>query len=320
MKSYMKQFNWNLERVIDSTVKEGISSSEDMEAVGLMIEKIIDDKIPTANSLVHRFPEKKQSLVTLAENHPIDEMLEAIKMLIKYTDKEILGEGSVSKGNRIKGYIDRIEIPITEIGIANIENQMIDAAEALLKSYNREMAIMLDQTKKLKDYERESIRRKEIDRIQSDLRESFYQYEDEEKREITKHWAYQIYKSERAVHDSILWIEGISDYTMQMFGKVGIGYQLKKNGTIERYNQVSNEKVKVEQIRIWSSKELKAELYKESQEIIICTGKVLIGNDELNLGDECRIEEGEYLVRGVVQSISKKTYHPLKNSLTLYLA
>jgi hypothetical protein len=153
MKSYMKQFNWNLERVIDSTVKEGISSSEDMEAVGLMIEKIIDDKIPTANSLVHRFPEKKQSLVTLAENHPIDEMLEAIKMLIKYTDKEILGEGSVSKGNRIKGYIDRIEIPITEIGIANIENQMIDAAEALLKSYNREMAIMLDQTKKLNDYD-----------------------------------------------------------------------------------------------------------------------------------------------------------------------
>ncbi|MAT59918.1 MAG: hypothetical protein CMF23_18240 [Ignavibacteriae bacterium] len=320
MKSFMKAFNWNLERVIDSTVKEGISSSEDMEAVSLMIEKIIDDKIPTAKSLVHRFPEKKQPLVTVAEDHPLDEMLDAIKILIKHTDKEILGEGSVSKGNRVKGYIDRIEVPITEIGIANIENQMIDAAQTHLKSYNRSMAIMLDQTKKLKVYERESIRRKEIERIQSELRESFCQYEDEEKREITKHWAYQIYKSERAVHDSILWMEGISDYTIQMFGKVGIGYQIKKNGTIERYNQASKEMIKVEQIRIWSSKELKAELYKESQEIIICAGKVLIGNDEHNLGDECKIQEGDYLVREVVQSISKKTYRPLKNSLTLYLA
>lgn len=319
MNDLLNNYRWNLERVIDSTVKEGVNSSEDMDAVGNMYEKIIDDKIPVSKSLIHRFPQSKQNQVTLAEDHPLDELLGAIKLVIKQADKEILGEGSVTKGNRIKGYIDKIEIPISKIGLANIDNQMIEIAEELLRSYNRQMAIMLDRTKKLPDNEREFHRRSEMEKIQSNLLAEFNLFNQTEKEEITKHWAYQIYKSDKAVHDSILWIDGISDYTINMFANIGIAYHVKSNGSIERYKEITKTE-KIESIRIWSSKVIAAEDYENINEVFVLDKNVLLGDKELNLGDECKITEGEYKIKKITQSRSKKTLKPLRNSLTLFLA
>lgn len=320
MNDLLNNFNWNLERVIDSTVKEGVNSSEDMEAVASMYEKIIDDKIPIPKSLVHRFPVSKQNKLTLSEDHPLDELLGAIKLVIKQADRDILGEGSVTKGNRIKGYIDRIEIPISRIGIANLDNQMIEIAEEFLRSYNKQIAIMLDRTKKLPDNEREFHRRSEIDKIQNKLIEEFNLFNQTEKEEITKHWAYQIYKSDKAVHDSILWIDGISDYTINMFANIGIAYHVKSNGSIERYKEITKVNPKIESIRIWSSKEISAEEYEHINEVFVLDKNVLLGDKELNLGDECNIIEGEYKIKKITQSRSKKTLKPLRNSLTLFLA
>lgn len=315
----LNNFNWNLERVIDSTVKEGINSSEDMDSVGSMYEKIIDDKIPIPSSLIHRFPQCKQDQLTLAEDHPLDELLGAIKLVIKQADRDILGEGSATKGNRIKGYIDKIEIPISRIGIANLDNQMIEIAEELLRSYNKQMAIMLDRTKKLPDNERELQRRSEMATIQNNLLAEFNLFNQTEKKEITKHWAYQIYKSDKAVHDSILWIDGISDYTINMFANIGIAYHIKSNGSIERYKEVTKT-TKIESIRIWSSKEISAEEYEHINEVFVLDKNVLLGDKELNLGDECNIIEGEFKIKKITQSRSKKTLKPLRNSLTLFLA
>ncbi|KUG25935.1 hypothetical protein ASZ90_004240 [hydrocarbon metagenome] len=320
MNDLLNNYRWNLERVIDSTVKEGVNSSEDMDAVGSMYEKIIDDKIPVAKSLVHRFPVSKQNKLALSEDHPLDELLEAIKLLIKQADREILGEGSVTKGNRIKGYIDKIEIPISKIGLANLDNQMIDIAEGLLRNYNKNMAIMLDKTSKLNDNEKELCRRSEMEKIQNNLLAEFNLFNQTEKEEITKHWAYQIYKSEKAVHDSILWIDGIADFTISMFANIGIAYHVKSNGSIERYKEIAKVNPKIESIRIWSSREITAEEYENIDEVFVLDKNVLLGDRELNLGDECRITEGEYKIKKISQSRSKKTMRPLRNSLTLYLA
>ncbi len=114
------RFNWDLERIIDSTVKDGISSDEDMNAIRSMYDYIIERKIALPGSIVHRLPGKLQEQAVIKEGHMLDELLEAIKMLIDKADKEIVGRGSVKKGNRIEGWIDRLDIPVIELGILNL--------------------------------------------------------------------------------------------------------------------------------------------------------------------------------------------------------
>lgn len=320
MNQLLIKYSWDLERVIDSTVKEGVNSREDIDAVENMYEKIISCKIPVAKSLVYRFPKSLQKELTISKEHPLDELLEAIKLIIVHTDKEILGKGSVSKGDRIKGYIDKIDIPISKIGIANIDNPMTEISEELLLKYNKSMAIMLDKTNSLKDFEREIIRKNELQRIREELVNEFNLFNQPEKEEITKHWAYQIYKSEKAVHDSILWIDEIADYTIKMFANIGIAHHIGKNGSIERYKEKLTRIQKINSIRIWSNKEIRKEDYLNSDVALVIDKNVLMGDIELNLGDECRISEGEYKIKRVIQSRSKKTMRPLRNSLTLYLA
>lgn len=320
MKQLLFKYSWNLERVIDSTVKEGVNSSEDIDAVESMYEKIISCKIPVANSLVHRFPKSLRKELTISKEHPLDELLEAIKLIIQHTNREILGEGSVSKGNRIKGYIDKIDIPISKIGLANIDNPMTEISEELLRKYNMSMAIMLDKTNSTKEFDREKIRKSEIEKIRKELADEFNLFNQSEKEEITKHWAYQIYKSEKAVHDSILWIDEIADYTIKMFANIGMAHHIRSNGSIERYKERRSRMQEITSIRIWSNKEIREEDYLNSDVVLILDKNVLMGDMELNLGDECRINEGEYKIKRITRSRSKKTMKPLRNSLTLFLS
>jgi hypothetical protein len=81
----------------------------------------------------------------------------------------------------------------------------------------------------------------EIEKIQIELLTKMSAYSIEERKLIVKSWAYDIYKSNRMVHDSVLWItskqglRGIAEDTIEMLADIGEGYHVKKNGCAKRY-------------------------------------------------------------------------------------
>ncbi len=324
-KHLYKTYNWNLERIIDSTVKDGIRADEDMQAVRNMLIYVCDEQIEIPANLLNRIPESLRDKIKCARKHPLDELLDAVKFLVKKADEDVLGKGSVSKGNRVPGRIDRIDIPVIEIGIANIDNAIYDIAMNLLKGYNRRMAILLEQTKDLSLVEQEEKRRIGIEAIQTGLLKSLSNYSTEERSLLTKCWAYEIYKTEKSVHDSILWIggkenlNGTSDDTIAMLANVGIGYHVKSNGSLKRYKEIVSPDVKVQSIRLWSRSELLAKDFAEATELLIDNNKALIKNVLLNIGEECIVNDGVYTIKQIVQSISRRNSSFLRNSITVYL-
>lgn len=318
-------FNWNLERIIDSTVKDGVSAGEDMKAVSDMYNHIVDNKIPLPKSLLYRLPQKLQDKAVFENRHKLDELLEAVKYLISESDKEILGSGSVSKGNRIKGKIDNLDIPLIEIGRSNLNNPLFEIGVSLLNYYNKNLAILLDRTSQLPSFEKEMKRKEGIERIQKAFLSKMSKYKQSERTLLAKVFAYQIYKTNRAPHDSILWIRdldglrGTANDTIQMLANLKLGYHIKCNGRIKRYKEFKEESVRVRNIRIWSSKSITSVQYSSVSEILIESNKALLNNEVMNVGEECLLTEGLYKVRSVIQAISRANNRPLKNSLIVYL-
>ncbi len=100
---------------------------------------------------------------------------------------------------------------------------------------------------------------------------------------------------------------------------VGIGYHIKSNGSIQRYKEIVIPDVKVQSIRLWSKNELRAEDFSTTTELLVDNGKSLMGNNLLNIGDECIITNGIYPIKQIVRSISKRNSLFLKISVTVYL-
>ncbi len=321
----MKSFNWNLERIIDATVKDGIDAKEDMEAVYGLFQYVIDNHVKVPNSLLNRFPDKMQSDVAIEPKHPMDLLLDAIKILIDRIDIEILGRGSASRGNRIPGLIDHLETPIIELGMTSINNPMFDMAIGLLKGYNRSIAIMLESTKDLENIE--VVRKEKIDAIQADLLKELSGFSKDERSLMVNVIAYEIYKGNSAVHDSILWIgdkgdlPGTASDMIEMLANAGLGYHVKKNGSVKRYAELKKATTGLKEIRVWAKEELRPEIFLGINEILAENKQVLLGETLLNLGDECSLQEGSYQIKNITQSISRKDRNRiLKNSLTIYLS
>lgn len=321
----MKRYNWNLERIIDSTVKDGVAAEADMKAVSDMYEFIVERDIPLPKSLVYRLPRKLHDKVLINERHPLDELLEAVKYFIEEADKDILGSGSVTKGNRIKGRIDNLDIPLIEIGRSNLDNPLFEVGLSLLKLYNKNIAILLDKTSKLPESLREIERKQGIDKIQKAFLLRLSKYSLDERSLLVKVFAYQIYKTNRAPHDSILWIKDIEELrgtasdTIQMLANLELGHQIKSNGRLRRVIERRIEKVTTQNIRVWSNGSLSSIKYNSVNEILITSRKALINDNILNVGEECLITEGVYKVRSVVQAVSRTNNRPLKNSLIVYI-
>jgi len=326
-KELMKEYNWNLERIIDSTVKDGTDAEEDMAKVHAFFLRVKDDKIAIPKALMSRVPDKMRAEITYAVNHPADQLLEAVEYLIKRADIEVLGEGSVSKGNRIKGLIDELNIPFIEIGRANMNNPMTDIAVNLMKQYNKGMAILLGSTKELPINERELKRKAGIEQIQAGLLNKLSSFTKAERELISQFWAYEIYKTDRAVHDSILWIgdkEGVTgtgEDTIRMLCNTGIGSQInKEENKLTRAVGIVKPQTQLESIRLWSKNELNPELFSGISEIKIENGHTIINEQLLNLGDENKLSDGLYKIKTAVQSTSRKNkLILLKNSITLYI-
>ncbi|MHB8335831.1 MAG: hypothetical protein ACYDEE_00240 [Ignavibacteriaceae bacterium] len=321
----MKQFNWNLERIIDATVKDGIDAKEDMEAVRGLFDYVVENKLKVPKSLLNRFPEKMRNDVAVDAKHPMDELLEAIKILIDRIDLEILGRGSASRGNRIPGMIDHLEAPIVELGLTSLDNPMYDLAVGLLKGYNREIAIMLESSRNLGNVE--LVRKEKIEEIQANLLKELSGFSKDERSMIVNVIAYEIYKGNSAVHDSILWIgdkdnlRGTAADMIAMLANAGLAHHVKKNGSIARYAELKKVTTELKEIRVWSKDEIRPEIFFGINEILVENKQVLLGDILLNLGDECQLQEGSYKVKTITQSISRKDRNRiLKNSLTLYLS
>jgi len=174
---------------------------------------------------------------------------------------------------------------------------------------------------------KEEEKKEVIAEVQTKLLKELSKFTEDERVEITNSWAYQIYKSDRAVHDSILWIgdkddlKGTADNTINMLANIGEGMQIKRNGSIERFKE--KREVKLEDnscIRVWSKNILSADSFTDTHELLIENSKVLIGDAEVNLGDECNIADGVYSVKSIAQSRSKRDAAKLlMKSLAVYL-
>lgn len=320
-------YNWNLERIIDSTVKEGISASEDMDAVSNLINYIVENNIAVPKALSYRFSENLRSELNFHESHPLDNLLDGIKYFLDEADTEILGKGSASRGNRVKGVIDNLDIPLLEIGSANLSNPLTDLAASLLKNYNRNIAILLEQSKDMEISEREICRQEGIEQTQKDLLAALSVFNEQDRELLVQNWAYEIYRSEKAPHDSILWIgdkeefKGTSMDTIKMLAALGIAHNINIT-TTEKSRAISKTELKtnLSQIRVWSKDAVYSDNFDAVSELLIVKKEAILGDKILNIGDECEIEDGLYNIKTIVQSQSKKNKGFLKNSLTIYLS
>ena len=265
MSTLIKKFNWNLERIIDATVKEGVDAKEDMESVRGFFNYIIENRVKIPAALLNRFPEKMQSEVVIELKHPMDELLEAIKILIDRIDLEILGRGSASRSNRITGLIDNLDTPIVELGMSAVNNPLYDLAVGIMKDYKRTIAIMLETTKD-KDYV-ELLRKEGIEVIQTDLLRKMSVFSSDERSLIVNIMAYEIYKGSSAVHDSIIWIgdkenlKGTASDTIVMLANAGLAYHVKKNGGVSRYQELKRAVTELKEVRVWSKEPFRADDY-----------------------------------------------------------
>ncbi|NLH60722.1 MAG: hypothetical protein GX452_04900 [Ignavibacteriales bacterium] len=328
MNKMIRKFNWNLEKIIDSTVKTGSGAEKEMMLVAEMLKYSITKRIKIAESLLPRVPESMRAEFSVYKNHPLDLLLRAIEYLVDKADIDIIGRGSVSRGDRQPGRIDHIEIPFIEIGKDIYSNPIRDLAINLMKDYNRSMAILLDSSKKLDQGIREITIKNGIEVIQNKLLERLSFYTDEERMLITQAWAYEIYKSVKFVHDSILWISdkesfrGTAGDTIKMLGRTGIGENTKKeNDELRRFKGKIINSTPVNCVRLWRKEILEAETFKGEEILTVSEGKATLKGEILSVGDETRIKDGVYPIRAVEQSVSKKnSAQLLRNSITLYLA
>jgi len=319
-------YPWNLERVIDSVVKDGISCSDDLLAVENMYKHIITNKYELPTTLLKRLPESKSCEAVPVNNHKLDELFEAIKFLVKQADLDILGEGSASRNNRINGLIDQCMVPLIEIGTSNLNNPMNDCAQKYMGIYYRKIGTLLGRSFNLTPEIRESVRSKEIEQIQRQFLEGLSRFSSNERIEIVKSLAYNIYKSPSYVHDSILWISnkgelpGTADIMIELLANMELAAHVNSKENIDRFYEKREPYCELKTIRVWSKSKLSCEYLSGTTEILISQEQALIGETVLNIGEEVNIEEGIYFVKSVAQSISRKNGSVLSNSLTIYLS
>lgn len=281
-KNLSSKYKWDLERIIDATVKEGVDSMEDFEAISALYEYIIENQISIPLSLKSRVSEKHRGFISFDDNHPLDELLEAVEFLVNEADTEIMGRGTVSSGNRIPGRIDSLEIPISEIGISAIDSKLYGLGVHFLRKYNREIAEMLKSIDSIPLNERANARIAGTRQIQEELLQRLGSFKTADRVELAKVFAYEIYKTDRAVHDSILWmsdtdeLRGTASDTIDMLCDLGLGYRITKKK--ERKKIIANVKSSMQVIRIWAKHEISIEQFTQIDMIQIEANRLNLNN------------------------------------------
>lgn len=314
-----ESFNWDLEKIIDSTVKDGQDVSDQIEKVRQFFQHIADNKIGIPKVFINRVPQSLRDKISVLPDHPIDQLYEAIKIIIELVNTEIIGRGVAGK-DREKGLIDFIEVPVGEIIKVCRENPLEDISNELMRKHNFAIAELLSSTEHIGDMpEREERRKQGIERIQEHLRISLEQFTEEERLLIVQNFMIRTYLSAKSVHDSIIWNKYTSDYAINLIISAGLGQQIIFNGKAHRQDAKKELGTDKTAIRVWSKDAITVEDFSEAREITIVGSKVYLSAKELNLGDECKIIDGVYNVYNITQATSKKTGQFLKNSLTILI-
>jgi len=320
------EFEWNLENVIDSTVKTGLNPIEDMTAVAGFFAKLSRLDISLPEAIIDRIPSYERNGISFNNDNLLDQLLEAIDMIVKDADKEMVGYGLHSKNNRVPGIIDNLKIPVIELGKEIIDNNLYDIGLKLLKDYNRNVAILIDKVDDLEPIERESIMKLELDKIRKDLLKKMQVFTKDERRVIVQVFAYETYRTNNRIHDSILWINDREELSGTAFDMIDVlagimeGCLINFQSEKERFTEYTPPKNEKNVIRVWSKDEIKVDDFKEAETLRIKEKKVLLGKYLLNLGDECNVRDGDYLIKEIAQSVSRKdNRRVLKNSISIYL-
>ncbi|NPV10602.1 MAG: hypothetical protein HPY57_02265 [Ignavibacteria bacterium] len=321
-KELKDNFNWNLEKVIDSAVKDNADISDEINKVYDFYEYCVENEVPVPLCLEKRIPEKFRNRVAYIEEylHPLDELYIALVKVIEQVNKEIIGEGVAGK-DRIKGLIDYCEPPVENIFNVCRENPFSDYAVSLLKSYNRGVAAILDDAKEMSMVERIKKIEEGIRNVQLQLSETLSQFSEEERLLIVQQFALSVYVYGNSIHDSIIWNKYVAGDMIKLLIYAGEGKEIKVSGN-RYYREANSLKIDTDKIRVrvWSKDELKPDMFINGSEVLIVDKKVLCCNIELNIGDEVKISDGSFKLEAVSLAYSKKTRSVLKNSLTFVLS
>ena len=303
--------SWNLEKIIDGTVKEGSNLKDEILKIQRFFEEVSGANIPIPKSLKHRIPEGIRNEIKYTTTHKLDLLLEAIKFIIEQANIEILGKGTISKGNRIPGIIDRLEIPIEKIAFSDEGNPMYSTAIEMLYNYNSQIAQIIETTKE----EEEEIRIELINEAKEQFLKDFNRYSYLQRNQITNAIAYQLYKSSNSIHDSILWIADKEHHQ-------GTATSMIELINPDNDNSDTNKDI-CYTIRVWSKKPLDANNFSGITKATIINSEIEINNATLNIGDEHKLlnlPNGKYKVISISQSRSRRFHgRKLANSLDVVL-
>ena len=192
-----------------------------------------------------------------------------------------------------------------------------------MRKYNRQMALMLKEAEKMEPHKKEIFRIKHTSEIQENLLKKLDTFKIVDRKEILKVFAYDVYKSEKSIHDSILWISDREDLRGTASDMIDmlcdLGMAARVTATRERKIIKSRTMVQIKQIRLWSKQEIELEKFSEATQVIVTEREAVINETTLNLGEENSISAGSYEIKEVAHVISRKTQRPLKKSISVLL-
>ncbi len=315
------KFNWNLEKIIDSTVKDAEDVSSEIETIRAFYDYCVENEIPVPLCLAHRAPEKYRDKLSYIEDnlHPLDELYKALKQIIEMVNEEILGKGTGAL--RIKGCIDFCQPEIDKVARMFPQNEYKTRALELFHEYNSKVAKILSE-----DIETDELKNDLIKQVQREIADKLEELDEEAIMKIIQVWMLKIYLSEKAIHDSILWNKHIAPYTIKLLVLANsteeisekaccIEQSLSTQHPATEKKEMQTQEVKA--IRVWHPEPILADQLQGIQKMLVENRNVKLGEKSLFLGDECSLANGEYKVVLIRQALSKVTGKPLNHSIVI---
>lgn len=327
-----KGYKIDFESIIDFSIQgeKKLLALESLNNIKLAIEEMAKANVIFPAIISRRLSRDIREKVEFNDNSTLDQLATYVAMLVELMDSRILGEGSAKMGTRKTGLIDTIR-PDYSCFAAEIPDFITTIANEIRGKYNRSVAIRMEDTKNLPVKERFEARK--IDDLQEVVLKRLVRYSLTERKAIIRKWAYDIYRSEAYVHDSILFIEskstgeilpGTLDLFIDVLADLGLAkhvssfetFSVHKDGKVQ-VNTYLNKKIETKsqslgdfslEIKAWrprSEGPVTIELINKS-ECLIEANVISIGDTKLQLNPgSTRVPDGVYTIETVTELIGK---------------
>ena len=102
---------------------------------------------------------------------------------------------------------------------------------------------------------------------------------------------------------------------IHILSEIGEAYKVKRNGCVKREKSKPENK-EISEIRLWSKDKIDIKRISSGFEVLVENRQVLLGNTLINLGDECSLRDGIYLLLNLAPQFSQSKNSFLNNSFS----